>query len=505
MSSRSSRRGRGGSDRLLEVAAGSDDYQPLPVDPMYAPAPGPPKPVNNGGDGGAAGGSSDSPSKHPRLQSLDVFRGLTVVGMILADDAGVTYKHVLDHSPWNDPTMADFVFPFFMFIVGVAVALSYRSILSRDGTKLKATRKALVRFLKLFFIGLLSQATNYTPPENPDDALPGCQYWCYAFDLAHSRVPGILQRIGFGYLVASLAEIYLRPSEGGEGPDGQRGPFALYRMYWKQWALFFAVTGAYLGVTFGLDVPGCGRGHITPGCNAAREVDRYFLGYDHMYPTPTLVRGHWCSPCAPQPYGDCSLEQQEGFVPEPFCFIPFDPEGLLSGLSSVGSSLLGLAFGHALLHRQEHGERLREWAPLSLALLGAGVAVHFGFFPINKNLWSTSYVLAMAGAAGLSFSFFYWLVDVARVQAPLQPLRWVGLNTIFVFTMAATGVFDTFLALFYWRTPGNDLVSQVRDHFFVRFLGLGFSAGVMCFVWLKIAFWCAVSGVMYRKRIFFKV
>lgn len=504
---------RGGAD---------DDVYAESGDPMYAVDRGLPQPVNEDGGGAGGDGGGKSPSKHPRLQSLDAFRGLVVVWMILVDDAGGTYKHVIDHSPWDHVTLADGVFPLFLFITGFSVALSYRRLLSQPGNRGLALRKATVRLLKLFLIGIVSQGTVYPFRDRPTWILPGCDAWCYVFDLRTIRVPGILQRIGIGYWVASVVEIFLRPSEaGGGGPNADAGPLSIVLRHWKQWLAYLAVTGAYLGVMYGLDVPGCGRGHLTEECNAAREVDRRVLGYDHMYSTPTYVRSASCSPCHPQPWSEC-LDRP--FEPAAWCSTPFDPEGTLTSVSAATSSLLGLAFGHALVERKEHGGRVAQWVPMSLFFLGLGLVLSFaGVMPLNKNLWTTSYVLFWAGVAGFGVTAFYVLIDVWQIRAPFQPLRWVGLNTIFVFTMAATGVFDTALGLVYTGSPGavevverygrefffyepsHSLVWLVRDHLLVDKWNLGPDAGVMVFVWLKIAFWLVVSGVMYRRGIFFKV
>uniref|UniRef100_A0A1D1ZBT7 Heparan-alpha-glucosaminide N-acetyltransferase n=1 Tax=Anthurium amnicola TaxID=1678845 RepID=A0A1D1ZBT7_9ARAE len=95
-------------------------------------------------------------SKSKRVAALDAFRGLTIVLMILVDDAGGAYER-MDHSPWNGCTLADFVMPFFLFIVGVAIALAFKRIAQVP----VAIRKIIIRTLKLLFWGVLLQGVAF--------------------------------------------------------------------------------------------------------------------------------------------------------------------------------------------------------------------------------------------------------------------------------------------------------------------------------------------------------
>jgi hypothetical protein len=94
-----------------------------------------------------------TPSKHPRLLSLDAFRGLTISWMIMADEFGSIWSSKLDHSPWNEIRFADFVFPAFVFIVGLAVPMSLRNASSTMQSRLAATKRVTWRSVKMFFIG----------------------------------------------------------------------------------------------------------------------------------------------------------------------------------------------------------------------------------------------------------------------------------------------------------------------------------------------------------------
>ena len=128
--------------------------------------------------------------------SYNPHRGLTIMWMIVADDLGTAFHHWLDHSPWNNITFADFVFPFFLFISGLSVTLAFKRVLA-EGRLNEAAFKSFKRFIKLFIIGLIVQGGDVFP----------------FFDLHVLRIPGILQRIGFCYFCACLIEIYISKRE----------------------------------------------------------------------------------------------------------------------------------------------------------------------------------------------------------------------------------------------------------------------------------------------------
>lgn len=136
-----------------------------------------------------------SPAARQRLVSLDVFRGITVLLMIIVDDAG-GFLPALNHSPWDGVTIGDFVMPFFLFIVGVSLTLAYK----RVPDKLEATKKAVLRALKLFCLGLVLQGGFFH----------GVRSLTFGVDITEIRLMGILQRIAIAYLIAAICEIWLK-------------------------------------------------------------------------------------------------------------------------------------------------------------------------------------------------------------------------------------------------------------------------------------------------------
>ena len=264
---------------------------------------------------------ADAPQR--RLDALDVFRGLTIAGMILVSTPG-TWSAVytpLDHAAWNGWTPTDLVFPFLLFAMGAAVPFA---LARRRRVPQLVRRHVIRRAAILFALGLLLNAIEGAP----------------AIAWATFRIPGVLQRIALVYLaVAWLTE---RVS--------LRGQIAV---------AVSALVGYWAAMTL-VPVPGVGAGVLTPAGNLASYVDRAILG-GHM------LNRVW------------------------------DPEGLLSTVPAVVTALCGVFAGDWL---KERGQRHRSgwlWAA-GLALMLAGLAWGV-WFPLNKNLWTSSFALFSAGLA----------------------------------------------------------------------------------------------------------
>lgn len=177
------------------------------------------------------------PQKTKRVASLDIFRGLTVALMILVDDAGGEWP-MIGHAPWNGCHLADFVMPFFLFIVGMAIALSLKKI----PEKLMAVRKVILRTLKLLFWGLFLQGGYF----HDLDKLR------YGVDMNRIRWCGILQRIALTYLVVAIIEITTRQAQPKELPTGW---FSIFKLYHWQWVIGACVLVVYLATLYGTYVP----------------------------------------------------------------------------------------------------------------------------------------------------------------------------------------------------------------------------------------------------------
>ncbi|OAY66609.1 Heparan-alpha-glucosaminide N-acetyltransferase [Ananas comosus] len=457
-------------------------------------------PVTAAAAAAAANDDAKKPRRAKRVAALDIFRGLTL--MILVDGAGGEWP-VIGHAPWDGCNLADFVMPFFLFIVGVAIPLS----LKRIPDKARAVRRVVIRTLKLLFWGVILQG-GYS--HAPDDLT-------YGVDMKHIRWCGILQRIAVAYLVVAMLEIITKDRK---TEDQSAAGWSIFRMYYWQWILAACVLAIYLGLLYGIYVPdwefrvhyvdspdygkvlkvACStRGKLHPPCNAAGFIDRHVLGINHMYQHPAWKRSKACT--ANGPFEGPFLKDAPAW-----CLAPFDPEGILSSISSILSTIIGVHCGHVLVHMKSHVDRLKQWVSMGFALLIFGIILHFSHaIPLNKQLYTLSYVCVTAGAGALVFSIFYFLVDIVGLRNFFLPLEWIGMNAMLVFVMAAEGIFEGFLNGWYYESTNNTLVYWVRKHVFVE-LWHSTRVGILLYViFAQILFWAIVAGVLHRQGLYWKL
>ncbi len=351
-------------------------------------------------------------------------RGATIAGMIVVNNPG-TWSAVyppLRHAEWHGWTYTDTIFPFFLFLVGVSMALSFGAGRESGATRSALVRKTVVRAAILVGLGLFLNLVGFL-----------------ALHREHYRIPGVLQRIGLCVLFAGL--IYL--------VGGARA---------SAWA-----AAALLLVYGGL----LASGPLDPEGSLASRLDRAAFG------------AHTWSAA-------------------------FDPEGLLSTLGAIATTLLGTLAG----------ERLRAAVPMPRRLgelLGAGTAATLlglvlgRLLPINKNLWTPSYVLLMAGLAGIALAGCIALVDGTsggrRIAAPFV---WLGRNAIAAFTLSSL----TSIALIAIRSHGADgnarsLWTAIYRGIFDRFADP--RLGSLLFAVAYLAIWIGLFGFLHRRRIFVKI
>lgn len=437
-----------------------------------------------------------------RVASLDIFRGLTVALMILVDDAGGEWP-VIAHAPWNGCNLADFVMPFFLFIVGMAIALALKRIQDRA----KAIRKVVFRTIKLLFWGLLLQGGYSHAPDK----------LTYGVDMKEIRWCGILQRIALAYLVVALVEIMTRSSVSkGLLP----GKLSIFKLYIWHWIVAACALSVYLAILYGIYVPdwqfrvknadspdfgkivtvACNvRGKLNPPCNAVGYVDRKLLGMNHMYQHPAWKRSKACTTSSPRE-GPFRSDAPS------WCWAPFEPEGILSSISAILSTLVGVHFGHVLVHIKDHRSRLQHWIIAGTGLVVAGIVLHFtNAIPFNKQLYTLSYVCITSGAASLVFSAFYILVDIWNIRYPFVVLEWIGMNAMLVYVMVAAGIFAGFLNGWYYDDPHNTLMRWIEQHLFIDVWHSTRVGTLVYVIFAEILFWGIVAGVLHRFSIYWKL
>ena len=333
----------------------------------------------------------------PRILSVDVLRGLTVAGMVLVNNPG-SWAHVygpLRHAGWHGFTPTDMVFPFFLFIVGVAIPLALGPGQERGTPGL--ARRALRRGAVIFALGLLLHA------------LP----W---FHLATLRIPGVLQRIAVCYVAAALLFLWTRGARGWRIQAGAAG--ALLAGYWL---LMTRVAP-----------PGGVAGDLSPAGNLAGYVDRLVLG-PHIWQVAKV----------------------------------YDPEGILSTLPAIGTTLLGVLAGHWIRGAGQPSRVAGGLAVGGLAATAAGLAWGLAF-PINKSLWTSSYALFMAGLCALTLALCYWVVEVRGWRGWTRPFVVLGLTALPLFFLSS--LVARLLYLLRVRPGGPRLQAWLFDHLFAPWL-----------------------------------
>ncbi|MEP6572687.1 MAG: DUF5009 domain-containing protein [Gemmatimonadota bacterium] len=369
------------------------------------------------------------PSLSPRLRSLDAFRGLTIAGMILVNNPG-SWSHIyapLEHAEWNGWTPTDLIFPFFLFIVGVAMTFSFARRRREGSSTGDLLRKVIWRSVLIVAIGL---------------ALNGFPH----YHLATLRYPGVLQRIGVVYLFAGA--IYVT--------TGRRG----------HWMFAGALLTIYFVLMKFVPVPGYGRGVLEPEGNLAQYLDLLaFKG--HMW------RKTW------------------------------DPEGMLSTIPAIATCLLGAVTGDWLQSGRTGRGKVVGLILAGVAGIVAGLVLDH-WFPINKNLWTSSYVLFTAGMALVTLAFCYWLIDLRGVERWARPFFVFGANPLSVFVLS--GLVARLLSLWVVRRPDGSttaLQGMIYDRMFASWAGL--LNGSLLFAICYVLLWLAVMMLFERKRWYLRV
>jgi predicted acyltransferase len=363
------------------------------------------------------------------MYSLDIFRGATIAAMILVNNPGNDRAYApLNHAQWNGWTSTDLVFPFFLFIVGVSLTLSFRSRLERGGSRRSLLLHTLRRSAVIFFVGLL---------------LNGFPH----FNLATWRVAGVLQRIALAYLAASVITLYFET----------RGIIA--------WTVAL-LAGYWLLMRFvpipGIGMPGSDMPINDPNANLSWYIDKLYLP-GAMYEKTR------------------------------------DPEGILSTLPAIATALIGVLTGKWLAQAVSPARKVVGMLSAGAAAILAGQLWNF-WFPINKKLWTSSFVLLTAGCALIALATCYWICDVKLQRGWwTKPFVVFGTNAIAAYVLA-----DIASSLLYsWRVQSGHKLLSLQDYLYRAIFGgasskpfgsLLYSLLFVALCWLPIYF-------MYRKRI----
>lgn len=387
-----------------------------------------------------------------RYYSLDVFRGATVALMILVNNPG-SWEHIyspLKHAPWHGCTPTDLVFPFFLFAVGNAMAFVMPR-LKQAGPSV-FWKKVLKRFALIFLIGLL---LNWSPFVKWSDSQLVFKYWVDpANPTSGIRLLGVLQRIALAYLFASIL-IYFTKTK------------LAFFLSCSLLLLYWVIT-----IAFGAS----GDPYSLQGFFGTR-FDINVLGVAHVY-------------------------KGEG--------VPFDPEGLVSTLPAIVQVMFGYFAGQYIQQKGKNYEMLSN-------LLLAGIVLTLGglvwgeVFPINKKIWSSSYVLYTSGLAMMTIGVMIYLIEFRQTAGKWSSFFDVfGKNPLFIFVLS--GFLPRLVGLFRWVDHTDETGKPVYTSAFSWFyknvcdpISSDPRNGSLLYAVLTVSMYWFIAYLLDRKKIYIKV
>ena len=405
---------------------------------------------------------SEYPRTRERLVSLDTFRGLTVAGMLLVNDPG-TWSAIyppLRHAEWHGWTPTDLIFPFFLFIVGITTQLSISARRARGDDERAVRRQIFRRAGLIFLFGLLINGFPFfTWGDVPGNADPS--FMDRIIDrLHHWRIMGVLQRIALAYLVSAL--------------------IATRATIRTQVIITAALLLGYWIVMTVLPVPG------TNGTPGALLLDR----------PETTMAAYWDRVLLDWRRFGLGNHLWSGSV-------TWDPEGFLSTAGAIATALLGNLVGRWIGQQKPLVERVA--AMLAVGALAMMVGLMWNWvFPINKGIWSSSYVLFSAGMATVSLATIMWLVDLHNQRWWTKPFVIYGMNPMVAFVGSAVMARLIYSIL---RVDHNgqsvSLQSWIYQTAFASWLAPMNAS--LAFAVAFVTFWYLVLAILHRRNVFFRV
>ncbi|SFE22804.1 acyltransferase family protein [Flavobacterium xueshanense] len=419
-----------------------------------------------------------------RLISLDVFRGFTILLMTIVNNPGswTAIYPPLAHAEWHGCTPTDLVFPFFIFIMGSAIPFA----MPTKQFDYAVFNKIIVRSLRIFCLGLflnyfsriellglegisllllrliITFAVAYALLGN--FSLKIKTYLVFGIFailliLAYSqietfqdvRIPGVLQRIGIVYFFVSL--LYLKTN------------------LKIQLLVAAAILLGYWIVMAFVPVPGFGAANFEKGTNLAAWLDNLVL------------KGHLWS------YSKT-----------------WDPEGILSTLPAIATGIFGMLIGQVLNLKIPKIEIIKKTAIIGIALLSTGLLWSI-VFPINKSLWTSSYVLYTAGIATICLTLLYWIIDVLNYKKWIKLFLIWGVNPMIVFFFS--GIIPRVLSAIKIKNPEIatekiNLQSYIYNHNIVPLFSNPLDAS-LTYALVYAVFWSFILWIFYKNKMIFKV
>ena len=385
-----------------------------------------------------------TPQQNSRLLSLDILRGITIAGMIMVNNPGSwSYAYApLRHAHWHGLTPTDLVFPFFMFIMGVSTFMSLRKFNFEPSAG--AVRKIVRRTILIFVIGLalgwFGQLTRGLASGEP--------FGVAATHFDTLRILGVLQRLALAYGFAALIAV-------------------LVKNKLLVWVIGILLVGYYFILRFG-------KGFEMSEENIIAVVDKALWGTGHMYKdtTPDGVR------------------------------IALDPEGLLSTIPSIAHVLIGFLFGKLIVeHRDNHTrvEKLLLWGTI---LAFTGLLLHYGC-PINKKIWSSTFVLVTTGFAAQLLGLLIWIIDIHQKEKWSRFFHAFGVNPLIVYVFA--GVIANLVSNIRFSHQGEPVSLKSFTYEVLLRPWAGDYFGSLLYALLFITVCWLFGYILYKKNIYIKL
>jgi predicted acyltransferase len=333
--------------------------------------------------------TAEPKAKAQRLLSLDVLRGGTMAAMVLVNNPG-DWSHVyppLDHAEWNGCTPTDIIFPSFLFMVGVAIVFAMEKRLAQSQDHKKLIWHAFKRMCGLLLVnyGIHFFFRLLDAGFNPVTfvkQLPDT--------FAHLRIPGVLPRIAVVYFICTVIYLKTTPKT-------------------RVWIFASCLIGYFLIMTC-IPVPGVGYANLNPETNLGAWLDRLVFGTNHLW-TESKV---------------------------------WDPEGILGTIPSIATGLFGIRVGSWLKNKSVEDKTKLIWM-FVYGMLAVVIALFWDFvFPINKKLWTSSFVLYVGGLDTAALAALYWLIDLQGYKRATPFFVTFGMNSITAYVLAdfVPGIMD---------------------------------------------------------------
>lgn len=405
------------------------------------------------------------PAQRKRLLSLDILRGMTVAGMILVNNPG-SWAHIyapLRHAAWNGCTPTDLVFPFFVFCMGVAMYISHSK--SQFEFNWSTARKIIVRGLLIILIGWALSWYGMALRQFIKGSDFVTAMWTYP--VANIRYLGVFPRLGLVSMFGGLLLLTFKPK----------------RILWVSGVLML-IYCILQSVTNSFELN---------AQNMESIVDMKILGDDHIY--------HMRNAAGER--------------------IGFDPEGLLSTIPCIAHVLIGAWMGKLIMTEKDL------WSKVTRAMLAGAIMMIIGFcldyaYPINKAMWSASYVLVTCGLASLILGILTWILDIRLPEMnKVKPTRvcgkvhhavannWYkffecfGVNPLFIFCLSTWFVVTMAQVRFEFHEKTYNVMGfWYRECLQPLFGDKGGS--LVSAISLVVLMW-AIGQVLYRKKIYIKL